>query len=182
MHLYLVAVLRRGDALVACGSARRPRRAFSFFTARFLASSVFCLWSLGHLSAQTFPVDPLPGQPKIATVTLGIGKVVSPRRHKVTFEKVGLQPAQAVTVTLQYPLALAGRTVAVEPLDGGRVLTPVQDLAVGLDGAFTFQYQAGTKPGLYQVRIHYETRAIALQFWVFDNAHLENVPPVLTAP
>lgn len=145
-----------------------------------MASSNWTGSALAQTSPSSLPLDPFPDQPKTATVTLGVGKVVSPRRHKVTFEKVGLQPGQAVTVSLRYPIPLAGRTVAIEPLDGGRVLTPVQDLAVGLDGTFTFQYQAGKKPGLYQVRIHYETQAIALQFWVFDNAHLENGPPVLT--
>jgi len=127
------------------------------------------------------PLDPLPSQPKLATVTVGLGKVVSARRHKIVFEKIGLQPQQTIDITLQYPVDLAGRRVAVEPLDGGQVLTPAQSLAVAVNGTFTFRYQAGTKPGLYQVRVHYDAQAVALQFWVLDNAHLDNTPPVLTA-
>jgi hypothetical protein len=77
---------------------------------------------------------------------------------------------------------LAGRTVAIEPLDGGRVVTPIQSLIIGIDGTLAFQYQAGQSPGLYQVTVHYDTQLIALQFWVLDSAHLDNSPPLLTAP
>lgn len=133
------------------------------------------------LLAQTIP-DPFTNQPGFATVSLGLGKIVSPRRHKVTFEKVGVQPQQIVDVTLRYPVALAGRSLAVEPLDGGQILTSPQDLKIGSDGTVALRFKAGISPGLYQVRVHYDAQAIALQFWVIDAAHLNNSPPVLTAP
>ena len=180
MHLYFVAALRRGDALADSYSARRPRRSSSFFRTPLLIAVYF--WPLGQFSAQTLPIDPLPGQPKVAAVTLAPGKAVNPRRHKSVFEKVGLQPQQTVAVTLAYPPELAGRTVAIEPLDGGRVVTPIQSLIIGIDGTLAFQYQAGQSPGLYQVTVHYDTQLIALQFWVLDSAHLDNSPPLLTAP
>jgi hypothetical protein len=135
----------------------------------------------GPLLAQALP-DPFANQPTFATVSLGLGKIVSPRRHKVTFEKVGVQPQQVIDVTLQYPVGLAGRPLAVEPLDGGQVLTTSQDLKIAAKGSATLQFKAGTSPGLYQVRVHYDAQAIALQFWVIDAAHLYNTPPVLTAP
>ena len=134
------------------------------------------------LLAQTVIPDPFANQPTFAAVNLGPGKIVNPRRHRVTFEKVGIQPQQIVDVTFQYPVALAGRSLAVEPLDGGVVLTPPQDLKIGADGTVALRFKAGTAPGLYQVRVHYDAQAIALQFWVIDAAHLEDTPPVLTAP
>ena len=161
------------------------RRLTAFRHTRTVCCVALVCWTLqASMQAQappSLPLDPLPGQPKVATVTVGLGKVVSARRHKITFEKIGLQPQQAIDIALQYPVALAGHRVAVEPLDGGQVLTPAQNLAVAIDGTFTFRYQAGAKPGLYQVRVHYDAQAVALQFWVLDNAHLENSPPVITA-
>jgi len=55
-------------------------------------------------------------------------------------------------------------------------------LIIGADGTLSFEYQAGANPGLYQIRVHYDAQAIALQFWVFDHAHPDNTPPVLTVP
>ena len=134
------------------------------------------------LPAQTAIPDPFANQPVFAAVNLGLGKIVNPRRHKVTFEKVGIQPQQIVDVTFQYPVALAGRSLAVEPLDGGLVLTPPQDLKIGANGTVALRFKAGTAPGLYQVRVHYDAQPVTLQFWVIDAAHLEDTPPVLTAP
>jgi hypothetical protein len=136
----------------------------------------------GQAPPPPLPLDPLAGQPQFATVSLGLGKIVNPQRHKVTFEKVGLEPQQIVAVTLQYPVALAGRPASIEPLDGGKVITSGQNLIIGADGTLRFEYQAGANPGLYQIRVHYDVQAIALQFWVFDHAHLDNTPPVLTVP
>lgn len=160
-----------------------PRR----FSALRSCTMMFCValscLSVQHnVRAQAAPpvlLDPLAEQPKFATVTSALGKVVNPRRHNITFEKVGLQPQQAVDITLQYPIAHAGAHLAVEPLDGGRIVNPVANLTVAPNGTFTFRYEVGSKPGLYQIRVHYDSQAVALQFWVVDNAHLDNAPPVL---
>ena len=67
-----------------------------------------------------------------------------------------------------------------EPLDGGRVITGGQPLTIGNDGSLGLRYEVGALPGLYQVLIHYDEQAAALQFWVFDADHPENNPDVLT--
>jgi hypothetical protein len=115
----------------------------------------------------------------VATVGFGPGLAVSARRNKVVFQQVGVQPLQVVSIALQYPVALAGTIVAAEPLDGGRILTAQQSLVVAADGLLNLSYELGAKPGLYQVRLHYDEKAIALQFWVFDADHPENNPDVL---
>lgn len=172
--------VRRTNTAVASSSHRLP--AFHHAAVVFCAA-LACLSSQHSMLAQaappSLPLDPLPGQPKFATVSLGLGKVVSPRRHKIVFEQIGVQPRQVVTVALQYPIALAGTVVAAEPLDGGRIVPTGQPLAVAADGTLSFSYEAGGSPGLYQIRLHYDEEAIALQFWVFDAAHPENNPSVL---
>lgn len=132
------------------------------------------------ITAPSFPFDPLPGQPKMAAVGNATGAVVYARRNKVVFEQIGVQPLQLVSIALQYPVSLAGTIVAVEPLDGGRIGSNGEPFRVAADGTVNFTYEVGESPGLYQVRLHYDEQAIALQFWVFDNAHLDNSPNVLT--
>jgi hypothetical protein len=130
--------------------------------------------------APSLGLDPLPGQPRMATVTFGPGKVVSAPRHKIAFQQVGVLPLQVVDIMLQYPVGFAGRVVMAEPLDGGRVITGGQPLTIGNDGSLGLRYEVGALPGLYQVLIHYDEQAAALQFWVFDADHPENNPDVLT--
>lgn len=134
------------------------------------------------ISNPALPVDPLPGQPKVATIRNAAGTAVNARRHKIVFEQIGIQPLQVVRVSLPYPIALAGAIVAAEPLDGGRIVSNGQPLAVAADGTLNFSYEVGAGPGLYQVRLHYDEEAIALQFWVFDAANPENNPDVLKLP
>lgn len=132
------------------------------------------------ITAPSVPFDPLPAQPKVAAVGDAAGAVVHTRRHKIVFEQIGVQPLQLVSIALQYPVTLAGTIVAIEPLDGGRVGTNGDPFRVAGDGTLNFTYEVGESPGLYQVRLHYDEHAVALQFWVFDNAHLDNTPNVLT--
>lgn len=163
------------------------RRLPAIYHADALCLTLACLSLAATAQAQSLPVaapsvplDPLPGQAKVATVCIGTGAFVDTRRNKFVFEQVGLQPLQVVTVALQYPVALAGTVVAIEPLDGGRVGSNGEPFRVAADGTLNFTYEVGESPGLYQVRLHYDERVIALQFWVFDAAHPENSPNVLT--
>ena len=179
MQLTLV----RFTATVSVFSRRLP--AICFARAFLLALACFSLAATAQAQSLPItlppgPVDPLPGQPKVAAVGDASGAVVHTRRHKVVFEQIGVQPLQLVSIALQYPIALAGTIVAIEPLDGGRVGSNGEPFRVAADGTLNFTYEVGESPGLYQVRLHYDEQAVALQFWVFDNAHLDNSPNVLT--
>lgn len=173
--------------LVATVVPAFSRRLPAIFHARALGLTLACFSLAVTAQAQSLPltppslpVDPLPGQPKVAAVGDTSGAVVHARRNKIVFEQIGVQPLQLVSVALQYPVALAGKIVAIEPLDGGRVGSNGESFRVAADGTLNFTYEVGESPGLYQVRLHYDEEAIALQFWVFDAAHLDNSPNVLT--
>src|SRR5688572_12479807 len=180
MQLTLVRPVAR---VVSAFSRRLP----AIYHAAALCLMLACLSLAATAQAQSLPIttpsvpfDPLPGQPKVAAVGDASGAVLYARRNKIVFEQIGVQPLQLVSIALQYPVALAGTIVAIEPLDGGRVGSNGEPFRVGADGTINFTYEVGESPGLYQVRLHYDEQAIALQFWVFDNAHLDNSPSVLT--
>lgn len=138
------------------------------------------LLSAWLLSAGAHAQVPSPDDPKVAAVTLDTATLVMPRRNKSVFQLVGVRPSQTVSIAMAYPGSLAGQAVSIEPLDGGRAIVPQQGMTIGLDGTLTFQFQVGSLPGLYQVRVHRAASVVALQFWALDNQHLENSPPVLT--
>jgi hypothetical protein len=90
--------------------------------------------------------------------------------------------------------------VKVEALDGG-LLTASASAEVGgynvhgydlsaikkrfdsgtpsADGNFTFIFQAGHLPGLYQIRVQQGNQVLGLQFWVLDSQHPANNPPAI---
>lgn len=178
-----LTLVRRAVTFIPSFSRRLP--AICFARAFFLALACFALVATAQAQSLPItlppgPIDPLPGQPKVAAVGDAAGAVVHARRHKIVFEQIGVQPLQLVSIALQYPAALAGTIVAIEPLDGGRVGSNGEPFRVAADGTLNFIYEVGESPGLYQVRLHYDENAIALQFWVFDIAHLDNSPSVLT--
>lgn len=69
-----------------------------------------------------------------------------------TVESVGMRPSQQVTITLRFLRKRAGDTVRISPLDGGEVdiSAPV---TVPEDGNVTFNFRAGTSPGLYRLAV-----------------------------
>jgi hypothetical protein len=172
----------RFTATVSALSGRLP----AIFHGGALGLTLACFSLAATAQAQSLPIalpaipfDPLPGQPRVATVGSATGGVVHARRNKIVFQQIGVQPLQVVSIALQYPVALAGTIVAIEPLDGGRVGSNGQPFRVAADGTLNFTYEVGESPGLYQVRLHYDEEAIALQFWALDAAHPENNPSVL---
>lgn len=83
-------------------------------------------------------------------------------------------------IDVALPLAGAnGRSVAVEALDGGRVISRGRYFTVGADGILRFKFQAGRLPGAYHIALHDGTRELGLDFWVFDRAHPQSDPPVV---
>lgn len=69
-------------------------------------------------------------------------------------ERPEVIPGQALAVTLQYPLGMAGAEVVADPLDGGRIDgRPWRKLTVNPLGRVLFTFTAGTNPGVYTVEL-----------------------------
>lgn len=129
----------------------------------------------------------------LARVEFALAQRVITRSRKNIFQTVGLLPFQTVRVIVSYPLAMAGRLVRAEPLDGGKLfvvsqkepdpaaLVPATEFIVESDGTITFSFQADSlKPGLYQVRLSSGNQEWGLPFYVLDRLNPQNNPPVLS--
>ncbi|MEO6970856.1 MAG: hypothetical protein ABI217_08175 [Chthoniobacterales bacterium] len=114
-----------------------------------------------------------------ATVDYGNENIFQPVKHDPDFEQYGLDPQQAVTVTVQFPVELAEQVIIAEPLDGGTLTVPEEGLFVGADGTVIFQFQAGDSVGACRVTVHQPDDMNVLHFWVIDSAHPENNPAQL---
>lgn len=124
-----------------------------------------------QLFAQAQPTD------VVATVQFSSGQSVTLLNLS---DEVGLQPNEAVGVTVQFSADEAGQTISIEPLDGGSIVGGKSSGVVGDDGSLRFRFKAGGPPGHYQVVLRNNAREVGVHFWVFDLANPQNNPPVLT--
>ena len=114
-----------------------------------------------------------------ASIDLGTGVLVTAYSLHGSFDRVGLRHDQTVDIEVDYPTAFAGQTITVQPLDGGQIVAPAKNLIVGSDGAIHFKFRAGHSPGVYQIALHNGAQELGLQFWVLDEEHPRNNPPVV---
>jgi len=71
-----------------------------------------------------------------------------------------------IDIAVQYSNAEAGKTISVEPLDGGQIIAPAKNLIVSSDGTIHFKFHAGHSPGVYQIALRTGGQELGLQFWV----------------
>lgn len=122
------------------------------------------------------PPPPTPSRAISATIDYGNDSIFQPAKSGVDFEQYGLDPGQTVTLTVQFPVELAGQVIIPEPLDGGILTIPEDGLFVAADGTVTFQFQAGSSVGACRVTVHQPDDMNILHFWIVDTAHPENNP------
>lgn len=127
--------------------------------------------------------EPQPVISRALSATVDYGKdangndaVFQPVKQGVDFGLLGLRPGQAVTITVQFPVELAGRLMIVEPLDGGIVTIPEEGLFVAEDGTVTFPFLAGDNVGACRIPVHQPDDMNVIHFWVIDAEHPENNP------
>lgn len=99
-----------------------------------------------------------------------------PAKQGVDFVQLGLHPGQTVTITVKFPVELAGQLILVEPLDGGSATIPDDGLYVADDGTVTFPFQAISTPGAYRIGVHQPDDQNVIHFWVIDTENPENNP------
>jgi len=99
--------------------------------------------------------------------------------HNGGFDRVGLRHNQTVDIAVQYSIGEAGRAITVDALDGGAIVAPAKTLIVAADGTIHFKFRAGHQPGAYQIALRNQNQELGLQFWVRDEDHPRNNPPVV---
>lgn len=65
------------------------------------------------------------------------------------FEPVTVAPSASSDVALQFPISMASKTVAVEPLDGGQAST--NSATIDANGNLAFSFQVTDQPGVHRV-------------------------------
>ena len=65
------------------------------------------------------------------------------------FEPVTVDPATNSDVALQFPVSMANKTLAVEPLDGGQAST--NSATIDATGNLAFSFQVTDQPGVHRV-------------------------------
>jgi hypothetical protein len=113
----------------------------------------------------------------IANIALGGNKNVTANCFQGLFDRVGLQPNQVVSLSVQLPVALAGRQIIIESLDGG--LVSGTSATVAIDGTLALQFQAGSQPGRYRINLRSGPLLLGLEFYVLDPTQPENNPAVI---
>lgn len=116
-----------------------------------------------------------------ATITFVNNQSVVAQSDGRTFEQVGLQPNATVGVAVQFSSDQAGQVLNMESPDGGSIAGTNNTATIGSDGILSFSFQAGSRPGTYQVVLHNNTLEVILQFWAFDSRNPQNNPPAAVA-
>ncbi|MBA2436093.1 MAG: hypothetical protein H0V54_13605 [Chthoniobacterales bacterium] len=129
--------------------------------------------------AQDDVPEPIVSRAISATIDYGNDAIFQPAKHYTDFERFGLRPQQTVTITVAFPVELAGQLMLAEPLDAGTLALPEEGLIVDGEGKVTLQFQAGDAFGACRVSVHQPDDSNFVQFWVVDPAHPENTPPDL---
>ncbi|MFN2622964.1 MAG: hypothetical protein ABR611_08980 [Chthoniobacterales bacterium] len=125
-------------------------------------------------------VSKLRVQPhRVATVTYPDQSTVLTRAAAGTFQMLAARPGELVTVVVPIPVTAVPVVASVQALDGGYFATlpsalnpsspispPVVVAVPVVNGKLTFNFQAGTYPGLYRVLVQGIGRPATLQFWV----------------
>jgi hypothetical protein len=65
------------------------------------------------------------------------------------FEPVTVDPSASSDVALQFPISMASKMVAVEPLDGGQAST--NSPTIDANGNLAFSFQVTDQPGVHRV-------------------------------
>jgi hypothetical protein len=140
------------------------------------AAGLFFTYSIARAQSEDEP-QPVTSRALAATIDYGNDAVFQPIKHGVDFDEFGLDPGQTVTLTVQFPVELAGQPIIAEPLDGGLLTVPDEGLFVNSDGMVVMQFQAGTdSPGACRIAVHQPDDSNILHFWIVDPDHPENTP------
>lgn len=64
------------------------------------------------------------------------------------FRPVTVAPSATSDIILQFPTSQGGKTIAIEPLDGGQ--PSINSASIGLTGQLSFSFTVTAQPGIYR--------------------------------
>jgi len=106
-----------------------------------LAASFLCFGNLAIVQAEVAQSDLITGddQQIIQDDSSSTG----------TFEGATVDPSASSDVSLQFPVTMASKPVAIRALDGGTVSSGLS--SIGADGSLSFSFQVTDQPGVHRV-------------------------------
>jgi hypothetical protein len=148
-----------------------------------IAASIGLIGSICLGQSDQPPSDPAPpfmlnDQSPTAAMTFADGRSLAIRSRKGRFSLVASKAGEVVNIQVRVSPAATGFTSA-QCLDGGTLSAGAENIALDVDGAGSFQFQAGAKPGLYRVSLNYTSTITILQFWVADPNNPSGNPTAL---
>ena len=144
----------------------------------FFASIFLLIYQAKAQTATSPPNNTTSTGASAVAISTDSGGVLAPPKQDNRFARVGIKPGQVATITLQYPLAMAGQVFQATGLDGGKVIISSDSLTINQSGQLTFEFQAGNAVGHYRVMVYQGDFAQTLQFWVRDLSNPKNNPPL----
>jgi hypothetical protein len=130
-------------------------KSFLFICATFALCVGSGVWELHGTPAPT----------ATATVQLSNGKTITFTDFS---NQIGIQPHDYVNITVQFPPALAGRPIIIQPLDGGATSSGSSIPVVDANGTISFAFLAPNTTGLKSVDLRIGATTYRLQFSVVN--------------
>ena len=176
------------------------------FATPIVAAGIYFVSTAQFRAISPLPPDVPPPPPYTATITDDTIGVIA---DKVTqTDRIALQPAEIVQITVQFPMSQVGDTVTLDALDGGCMLDgdgncvnpnpnqqnpcsdcpvflapPPNQLTVANDGTVSLYFMVGQDPGACQVSMKDgDADVMALQLWVLDPDDAGNAPACANIP
>jgi hypothetical protein len=111
--------------------------------------------------------DQAPLVASSAQITFQNQQVVTVSSASGVFDPVTVNPEDAMSVQLQFPITAAGIATVIQVMDGGVLGIDGSSVIIGEDGTLLFPFQVSDVPGLYRVLVITNDQTIAqVQFWL----------------
>jgi hypothetical protein len=111
--------------------------------------------------------DPAPLLASSAQITFQNQQAVTVASASGVFDQVTVNPQDAMTVQLQFPITAGGTATVIQVMDGGVLGIDGSSVIIGQDGTLSFPFQVSDVPGLYRVLVISNDQIIAqVQFWI----------------
>jgi hypothetical protein len=111
--------------------------------------------------------DPAPLLASSAQITFQNQQVITVASASGEFDPVTVNPLDAMSVQLQFPLTAAGVSVVIQVMDGGVPGIDGSSVIIGGDGTLSFPFQVSDVPGLYRMLVISNDQTVAqVQFWL----------------
>jgi hypothetical protein len=134
---------------------------------RFIFNLLAAIFLWPSVYGVTIAQDQAPLYASSAQITFQNQQVITLASVTGGFDPVTVNPQDAMSVQLQFPITAAGIATVVQVMDGGVLGVDGSSVIIGEDGTLSFPFQVSDVPGIYRVLLISNDQTIAqVQFWL----------------